>query len=205
LSSRLTATSYAFLALVGEGGAGPHDLVEILRRGGRLYWTSAASHIYAEPKRLERMGLLRSRKEPGRTHARTVYELTDAGRTALVEYLRQPARFPRIQHEAALRMLAGDQLGPTDVLASLEGLAADLEELSTLLDETQPVLEGMPEPKRVYRLLGQSLARRLIAAHAEWLAEVRRTLAPESPSERPNGACDPLAARTRGLDTETSS
>ncbi|HEX7300894.1 MAG TPA: helix-turn-helix transcriptional regulator [Solirubrobacteraceae bacterium] len=176
MSRRLTSTSYAFLALVGEGGAAPYDLVDILRRGGRLYWTTAASHVYAEPKRLAGMGLLQSHKEPGRTHERTVYELTDAGREVLLDYLRRPARFPRIQHEAALRVLAGEQLGAEAVLASLEGLAADIEELSGLLDETQPQLEAMPEPKRIYRRLGQSLARRLVAAHEEWLAEVRATL-----------------------------
>ncbi len=55
-----------------------------------------------------------------------------------------------------------------------------------LLDETQPILEAMPEHKRVYRLLGQSLARRLIAAHAGWLDEVRQTLAPREDNRPPS-------------------
>ncbi len=62
----LTPFSYAVLALVGEGGAGPHDIVRMMRQG-RMYWSAAESHYYAEPKRLEGLGYLVSRKEPGRS------------------------------------------------------------------------------------------------------------------------------------------
>jgi hypothetical protein len=44
------------LALIGRGGAAPHDLVDMVRRGGRLYYAAAPSQIYAEPKRLEELG-----------------------------------------------------------------------------------------------------------------------------------------------------
>src|SRR5689334_5277564 len=58
-SHRLTPFSYCVLALVGEGGAGPHDLARMMRQG-RIYWTAAESQWYAEPKRLEELGYLRS-------------------------------------------------------------------------------------------------------------------------------------------------
>src|SRR5690349_6727292 len=98
MSSRspLTPFSYVVLALIGEGGAGPHDLVRMMRQG-RVYWSAAESHYYAEPKRLEALGLLRSEKRPGATTARTHYRLTAAGRAALADWLAEPAGFPRIQ------------------------------------------------------------------------------------------------------------
>ena len=86
--------------LVGRGGAGPHDLVRMMRQG-RIYESAAESQFYAEPKRLERLGYLRARKEPGRTHARTHYELTSKGLDALRAWMgtrpehpaaRQPTR-----------------------------------------------------------------------------------------------------------------
>ena len=80
------------LVLVGRGGAGPHDLVRMMRAQGGLYWAAAESHWYAEPKRLERLGYLRSRKEPGRTTERTEYELTKHGVAALREWLKRPPR-----------------------------------------------------------------------------------------------------------------
>ena len=41
--SELTPFSYVVLTLVGEGGAGPHDIVRMMRRS-RIYWPSAESH-----------------------------------------------------------------------------------------------------------------------------------------------------------------
>src|SRR5438034_9880278 len=84
---RLTPFSYCVLALVGQGGAGPHDLTRMMRQQGGLYWSAAQSQWYAEPKRLEELGYLRSRKEPGRTRERTHYMLTAAGRKALREWI----------------------------------------------------------------------------------------------------------------------
>ena len=80
----LTPFSYTILVLVGRGGAGPHDLVRMARQG-RIYAAAADSQFYAEPKRLERLGYLSSRKEPGRTRERTHYSLTRKGLKALRE------------------------------------------------------------------------------------------------------------------------
>ena len=99
-SPDLTPFSYVVLTLVGRNGAGPHDLVRMARQG-RVHWSAAESQYYAEPKRLEKLGYLRAEKRPGRTRERTQYTLTDAGRAALMEWAAEPARFPRIQHEAA--------------------------------------------------------------------------------------------------------
>jgi hypothetical protein len=47
---KLTPFSYVILALVGRGGAGPHDIVRMMREGA-IFWTTSESHYYAEPKR----------------------------------------------------------------------------------------------------------------------------------------------------------
>ena len=117
---RLTPFSYVILALVGRGGAGPHDLVRMMRRG-RVYWAAAESHYYSEPKRLERLGLLSSEKQPGKTRPRTHFMLTEAGLEALRDWASQPAAFPRIQHEMVVRVLSGDLVGNEALLESLPG------------------------------------------------------------------------------------
>ena len=77
-SDTLTPFSHVVLVLVGNGGAGPHDLVRMARQG-RIYWDAADSQWYAEPKRLERLGYLSARTEPGQTRPRTHYSLTEQG------------------------------------------------------------------------------------------------------------------------------
>ncbi len=166
--------SYAILTLVGEGGAGPHDIVRMMRHG-RVYWAAADSHYYAEPKRLERLAYLRSEKRPGKTHERTHYLLTDKGREALRRWVGEPAGFPRIQHEAVVRVLSGDIAGDDAIVRSLEGLRADLADLGARLDEAERVAETLPQ-RALYLRLVHRLGRALLRVHEEWADEVEREL-----------------------------
>jgi DNA-binding PadR family transcriptional regulator len=170
----LTPFSYAILVLVGRGGAGAHDLVRMMRHG-RVYWAAAESHYYAEAKRLERLGYLSSERQPGRTRERTHYRLTDAGVEALRQWARLPSRFPRIQHEAVVRVLAGDVVGDDAILASLAGLRADLGELSAGLDAAEQIAATLPHRERYLELVHR-LGRELLRVHSEWADEVEREL-----------------------------
>ena len=174
-SVELKPFSFAVLALVGEGGAGPHDLVRMMRQG-RLYWSSAESQWYAEPKRLEQLGYLTSRKEPGQTRERTVYLLTDAGRNALRTWISEPSALPRIQSEAIVRMLAGD-LAESDeaLLASLQAMREDIADVTARLEVGEAVAATLPHRERYLRLVHQ-LGRGLLRAHEEWLDSVEREL-----------------------------
>ncbi|MEA2270180.1 MAG: hypothetical protein QOD55_1847 [Solirubrobacteraceae bacterium] len=171
---KLTPFSYVVLVLVGEGGAGPHDLVQMMRRG-RVYWAASPSQWYAEPKRLERLGLLRSRKLPGRTRERTHYELTDAGRAALREWAATPAPFPRIQNEPIVRVLAADVVGHDATLEGLRALHDEIDEIESALGVADEEAKRLPSRERYLRL-NHRLARRIVDAHREWLDEVEREL-----------------------------
>lgn len=175
-SDRLNPLSYVVLALIGEGGASPHGLVEMTRRGARLYWAAAPSKIYAEPKRLEALGYVTSRREPGRTRERSWYMLTEAGREALREWIATPSGFPRIYHEAVCRVLAADLVDDPTLLQSMRALRPELEELKALLAEAERVAGTIPHRERNLRLV-HSLGRKLLAAHEEWLGEVEEALA----------------------------
>ena len=176
----LTPFSYVVLTLVGQGGAGPHDLVR-MARAGRIYWEAADSQWYAEPKRLETLGHLTSHKEPGRTSPRTHYTLTDTGRAALAAWMEEPARFPRIQHEAVGRLLAADLVGEQAVLDSLRALRHEIAKISARLDAAEAIATTIPS-RETYLLLNHRLARRILQAHTDWLDEVEKELGP-SPSK----------------------
>lgn len=170
----LTPFSYVMLALIGDGGAGPHDLRGMMRRGRAVY-AAAESKYYSEPKRLEQLGYLRSHKEPGRTHPRTVYRLTRKGRAALLRWLRQPTPFPRMQNEAIVRVMCGDMVGNAAIVKSLQGLRREVEEISALIEEGEQVAATLPHRERYLRL-NYSLLRRLVGAFDEWISEVEREL-----------------------------
>ena len=173
-SPELTLFSHVVLVLVGPGGAGPHDLVRMARQG-RIYADFAESQWYAEPKRLEKLGYLASRREPGRTRERTHYTLTERGVEAVREWMREPARFSRIQMEPAWRLLAADLVDDETVLQSLEALRGQIAELYAQLDTAEKIAHEIPHKER-YLLLNHALARLIVDAHAAWLDEVEREL-----------------------------
>ena len=146
-----------------------------MARQGRIYWDAAESQWYAEPKRLEALGYLTSRKEPGHTRPRTHYLLTAKARDALKAWMNGPARFPRIQHEPVCRLLAADLVGEQAVLESLRALREEIADITARLGVADSVAATIPHRTR-YLLLNHRLARRIVEAHAEWLDDVERDL-----------------------------
>ncbi|HET7046448.1 MAG TPA: hypothetical protein VFI37_16495 [Gaiellaceae bacterium] len=174
-SDDLSFISYSVLVLVGRNGASPHDLVQMMR-GGRIYHAAAPSQYYAEPKRLERLGLLSASKQPGRTRERTVYRLTDAGLAALRDWAAQPPPFPRLAGEPHIRAIATDLVGEPVVRASLLAMRAEMEELRENIREAEERAETIPH-RAGYLHLSHSLARHVLDAYESWLEEVERELA----------------------------
>lgn len=184
---RLTSWSYVVLALIGERGAAPHDLVDMMRRGGRLFYAAAPSQVYAEPKRLEAHGFVASRTEPGRTTERTFYTLTPKGLAALRSWLAEPSSYPRVQSEANVRLMAGDLVDDATILISLRALKAEIEELRSLTLENEQKLATVSHRAR-YLKLSFSLGHRLLDAHEAWLAEVEEELGGDETDARPRPA-----------------
>jgi|KBSMisStandDraft_5_1062788.scaffolds.fasta_scaffold222781_1 DNA-binding PadR family transcriptional regulator len=180
----LTPFSYAVLTLVGRDGAGPHDLVRMARQG-RVYWTAADSQWYSEPKRLAKLGFLRAEKRPGRTRERTHYTLTEAGRAALLEWAAEPARFPRIQHEAVTRLLLGDMVPDAVLVAGLQSMRTEIAEIAAQLGAADAAAAKVPHMARYLRL-NHALARRILDAHSTWIDQVERELGdPAQPAPLP--------------------
>jgi DNA-binding PadR family transcriptional regulator len=176
-SETLNPLSYVVLALVGEQGAGAHDLVQMMRQGGPVYWGGAPSRLYSEPKRLAKLGYLAAAKAPGRTTQRTVYTMTNSGRAALREWLATPAQFPRIKNEAHLRLLAGDMLTDQQIVDSFRGMLPELDQLDALAQQMYDQADRTPHRARYLRL-SHAYARRLIAVHREWIAAIEHELGP---------------------------
>ena len=177
----LTPFSYVVLALVGRGGAGPHDIVRMMREGA-IFWTTSESHYYAEPRRLATLGFLQARTEPGRTRPRTHYELTDAGREALAAWLAEPAAMPRVQNEGVVKLLAADFSDDATIQASLAGLRGEIEHAQKNLEEMERRVPSVPHRARYLRLIND-YGRRSLDAQLEWLDAVQRELDRPPPSQ----------------------
>ena len=161
----LSLFSYEVLGLVGETGAGPHDLLQMARRGRILDW-AGESQYYVEPKRLAKLGYLEPRPEPGRTRPRTVYSLTEQGRDALREWAATPVTVTPLKSEPLLRLLIADLVGEDVTREALATLREDLADLNQRLDASEAAAETLPH-RAPYLLAANRFLRGFVALHEE--------------------------------------
>lgn len=176
VNRELSLFSYEILGLVGEGGAGAHDLLRMARHGRILDW-AGESQYYVEPKRLAQLGYLDARKEPGKTRERTVYSITDKGRQALAEYARTPVTVTPLKSDPLLRLLICDLVGEEVTRTSLASLRDDLEELRARLDESERRASELPHREKYLRLVIEFL-RGFLELHEQLVADVEHELSP---------------------------
>ena len=168
----LSLFSYEILGLVGRGGAGPHDLKRLARRGRMLDW-AGESQYYVEPKRLARLGYLDARKEPGKTRERTVYTLTDKGLEALRQYARTPVRFTPLKSEPLLRLLICDLVGEAITRESMGTLREDIADLQARLNDAVETAATLPHRSK-YLLIVIAYLRRMLDLHLDLVDQVER-------------------------------
>src|SRR6266542_5475913 len=182
----LSLFSYEILGLVGRGGAGAHDLLQMARRGRMLDW-AGESQYYTEPKRLARLGYLEARKEPGKTRERTVYTLTEKGLDALRAWAQTPAHFTPVKSELLLRLLIADLVGEAATREGIAALRDDIADLVDRLQDSEASAATFPH-RRKYLVLVTGFLRRLLDLHLEFVDDVERELTPKpgknSPRER---------------------
>jgi DNA-binding PadR family transcriptional regulator len=174
--SELSLFSYEIMGLVGSGGAGAHDLLQMARRGRILDW-AGESQYYVEPKRLARLGYLEARSEPGRTRPRTVYTLTGKGLEALRDSARTPVKLTPVKSEPLLRLLLADLVGDEVTRESMATLRDDIADVVARLDESAATAAALPHRSK-YLLLVNGFLRRLVELHADLVDDVERELAP---------------------------
>jgi DNA-binding PadR family transcriptional regulator len=149
MSQGLATTSYALLGLLAFGdGLTGYELKQRADKTLRFYWVSPAmSQVYSELARLEGLALVKVTSQTrGRGTIRR-YHLTDAGSTALREWLAQPAaEFPTLKHPVALRLLMGHLIDPgvrramlDDYLQALAGRRIELQAVRDSLGDEPTV------------------------------------------------------------------
>ena len=176
-SSELNLFSYEILGLVGREGAGPHDLLRLVKRGRFFNW-AGESQYYTEPKRLAKLGYLSARKEPGKTRDRTVYMLTDKGLQALRAWAQTQVTFTPLKSEPLLRLLICDLVGEEITRESLSTLRDDIADLQARLVEAEESARDLPHREK-YLLLVTDFMRRYLELHVELIDTLERDLAPQ--------------------------
>src|ERR1700749_4136991 len=103
-NKQLTPTSFAILGLLAIQPFTTYELAQQMDRTLSWFWPRAASMIYEEPKKLAEASLATSQVTFTGKRRSTVYAITDAGRTALREWLDVPGAGMRMEFEALIKV-----------------------------------------------------------------------------------------------------
>jgi DNA-binding PadR family transcriptional regulator len=121
IEQSLPATSYAVLGLLSFRAMSGYDLKQFADRSiGHFYWSPAKSQVYSELRRLKQAGLVSDRhvEQEARPDKR-IYEITDAGRKQLVDWVGNSELEPAVfKSTFLLRVFLGRSAG-TDALSRL--------------------------------------------------------------------------------------
>jgi PadR family transcriptional regulator, regulatory protein AphA len=144
-------TSFAILGLLSIQPFTTYELAQQMERTLSWFWPRAASMIYEEPKKLVSAGLAASQVTFTGKRRSTVYEITDAGRAALRDWLDTPAAGMRLEFEAMIKVAFADAGDVTQFRATVQEIRADAEaRLAEILSRTKEFeTTGGPFPARL--------------------------------------------------------
>lgn len=199
----LANTAYVILGLLQKGPLSGYDIKSKVDLSARHFYSASYGQIYPELKRLERAGLIKGTERRNGRRARTEYELTTAGRAALLEWLREPSAGVEIRDEGMLKFFFGGALRREDLLARVAAMraarAAELDELREIADD---IPEDADELQRAVLEHGIGLYEYVVAWCDRIAAEFERRDASEFPIERagasPPRSRDSIAAGVVG-------
>jgi PadR family transcriptional regulator AphA len=148
---QLSPTSFAILGLLSIQPFTTYELAQQMDRTLSWFWPRAASMIYEEPKKLVTAGLATSQVTFTGKRRSTVYEITEAGRAALRDWLDTPATGMRMEFEAMLKVAFADAGDLTQLRAAVREIRADAEAqvVEILARSEQYATTGGPFPDRL--------------------------------------------------------
>ena len=145
-------TAYAILGLLSVQPWSTYELAQQVQRSLNWFWPRAERRLYDEPKRLVADGLATATEGFTGQRRRTVYEITDAGRSELAEWLGRPPLPRSLDFEGMLKVFFSDAGSRAALLTTIDEIAGDARErlgrLDAMIDQT--LREGARFPERVH-------------------------------------------------------
>jgi DNA-binding PadR family transcriptional regulator len=159
--------------MIAFGKQTGYDIKQLVDRSVRYFWAASYGQIYPELRRLEEQGLIVGRDEPSGGRARTVFELTEAGRRALEQWLTGKSTVEwEVRDEGMLKLFFSDLTDPAHRLENLRAMRAVQERKLEQLEQLRAMAGEMRDGPRMTLELGVGMTRWLI----EWCEQAERRL-----------------------------
>lgn len=180
--TKLKTSSFLILGLI-RGGVGSgyaiRQAIEQMRMS--VFWGVSFTQIYPELAQLESEGYVIGRDDPQGARARQNFRLTEAGETALLDWLESPdIPPPDVRDEGLMRLGFGDHLPPEAGIAIVRRLRERAERSEKeFREEVMPNAEALGELGHRYPQLVARMGAEYNAWAAGFFAEIEAELGAE--------------------------
>jgi DNA-binding PadR family transcriptional regulator len=177
MSVDLTPTGRVILGMISLGQRSGYDIKQLVDKSTRHFWAASYGQIYPELRRLQEQGLISGSDEPSGARARTVYQLTAAGRKALEDWLVSDAELVyEIRDEGMLKLFFSDA-APEIRVRHIRAMRALYQRKLDQLRALHHHAGEMPPGPALTLQMGLDLTGSLI----EWCEAAERRLTAETP------------------------
>lgn len=180
-------TDYALLGVLAQGGPmSGYDARAYIEASIAQFWSESFGQIYPALERLRRSRLVRCRTDAESPRSRKVYEITDAGRQALSQWLAMPPEPERPRSEALLKTFLGDQAAPGVAVGHLRVLAQSMERRAAALEQAEVSVRASDAGARSlpYSVASIRAGIHLSRARAAWAREAIELIETHEGSQR---------------------
>jgi DNA-binding PadR family transcriptional regulator len=138
----LSPTAYVVLGMLNLGARTGYDIKGAVDTSTRFFWNASYGQIYPELTRLEQAGLVTGKLAPTGARKRKEFELTDAGREALVQWAGEAADMPVLRDESLLKLFFADAVPREEALEQLRRRRVGHEEFLAFLRQVEAETTG---------------------------------------------------------------
>ena len=168
-----TSLGYAILALVASKPQSGYDIARQMKLPLGYFWQAKHSQIYPELARMEKRGLVAFTEVEQKTRpARKVYSVTDAGKTALAEWIAAPPQERPANNEIVVKAYSLARISPARSAALVREQIGAHDERLGLLEQRAAALEARGT-RTANRFGDYAALRRAIGVEREYLAWCR--------------------------------
>jgi DNA-binding PadR family transcriptional regulator len=169
----VSPTGYVILGMLSLGKQTGYEIKQFVDKSVRHFWAASYGQIYPELKRLEDQGLVTGRPEPTGGRSRTVYELTDAGKAALTDWLTSDVEpLWQLRDEGMLKLFFSDAL-PERRIENIRAMRERQQRKLAQLQTLKPHAADGPRGPQLTLELGMGSTQWFI----DWCEAVERRLA----------------------------
>lgn len=185
MKSRETKTRYAILGMLSFSPKSGYEIGKAIQNSTNYFWSESDGQLYPILKQLTEEGLvacLESETLPGK-RAKKMYEMTEEGHAALLEWLRQKPVTFTVRNEFLLQLFFGHELPWQENRDKMKSRQLALQqELATYASIEKHIQEKSAHP--TYLLMSLAYGQYVTQAEIAWCEEMIRQLEANPPQSK---------------------